>query len=176
MGMGLPTTAAYVLGAAVLIPALTRLGLEPFVAHMFVVYFAALATITPPVCAAVYLGSNVAGSNWVKTGFLAVMIALPGFIVPYTFAYNPALLLRAGIPNIIISVLSAFGGVFFMGVAVAGFINRRLNIFIRIAFVLGGIMMVIPSVPVTLAGLVFCVGLFFINKFLIKKPVGQSPV
>jgi TRAP-type uncharacterized transport system fused permease subunit len=63
-----------------------------------------------------------------------------------------------------------------MGVAVAGFINRRLNIFIRIAFVLGGIMMVIPSVPVTLAGLVFCVGLFFINKFLIKKPVGQSPV
>jgi TRAP-type uncharacterized transport system fused permease subunit len=96
MGMGLPTTAAYVLGAAVLIPALTRLGLEPFVAHMFVVYFAALATITPPVCAAVYLGSNVAGSNWVKTGFLAVMIALPGFIVPYTFAYNPALLLRAG--------------------------------------------------------------------------------
>ncbi len=99
------------------------------------------------------------------------MIALPGSCA-VSFAYYRAAL-RAGIPNILISVLSALGGVFFMGVAVAGFINRKLKIFIRIAFVLGGIMMKFPACRLLSPGC-FCVGRFFINKFLIKK-LSASP-
>jgi TRAP transporter 4TM/12TM fusion protein len=74
LGMGLPTTAAYVLGAAILVPALNSLGLDLFLAHLFIIYFAALSSITPPVCAAVYLASGIAKSNWVKTGFIAVLL------------------------------------------------------------------------------------------------------
>jgi len=82
LGMGLPTTAAYILAAAVLVPPLLALGVQPLVAHLFVFYYATLATITPPVCAAVFLSSGIAESDWLKTGVLSCLIALPVFIVP----------------------------------------------------------------------------------------------
>ena len=111
LGMGLPTTAAYVLGAAVLVPALTTLGLDTFVAHMFVFFFSCLATITPPVCAAVFLASGIAESNWFQTGICAVLAALPAFIVPYTFAYTPALLMIGETGEILSAFIAAIIGV-----------------------------------------------------------------
>jgi TRAP transporter 4TM/12TM fusion protein len=160
LGMGLPTTAAYVLAAAILVPALNQLGLELFYAHMFVVYFSALATITPPVCAAVYLASGIAESNWIRTGLLAVLIALPGFVVPYTFVYNPALLLRGDMVNILIAIVTALIGVFFIGVAIAGYVNKPVPMFMRVLFVCGGVALIVPDVMVSAIGLAICVGLF----------------
>lgn len=169
LGMGLPTTAAYVLAAAILVPALNRLGIELFVAHMFVIYFSILATITPPVCAAVYLSSGIAESNWVKTGFLAVLIALPGFIVPYTFAYNQALLLRGGMANIVISVVTAIAGVFFIGVSIAGYIKQKLKMVIRIILITSGTMLIIPNVFISTIALVICLIVFCYYKIFANK-------
>lgn len=146
LGMGLPTTAAYVLAVAVLVPALTKLGLEPFIAHMFVFYFSCLATITPPVCAAVFLASNVAQSNWVKTGFTACGLALAGFIIPYTFAYTPALLMRGSGLEIVKDTVMALIGVYTISLGASGFLNHKLSPLTRGFAILAGIAMVIPEI------------------------------
>lgn len=163
LGMGLPTTAAYVLAAAVLAPALIQLGLNPLIAHLFVFYFSTMATITPPVCAAVFLSSGIAESNWLKTGGLSCLIAIPAFIVPYTFAYNEALMLRGGALDITISVITALLGVYALGVAIAGFTNRPMNWFWRTLMFLGGVALVVPNVLVSAIGLAVAVIAFFFS-------------
>ncbi len=153
LGMGLPTTASYVLSASILVPALTGLGLNALTAHMFVFFFACLATITPPVCPAVYLSSGIAQSKWVKTGFIAVLIALPGFIVPFTFAYNPTILLEGATADILLSLITAAIGVYAMGVAVAGYFRSNLYLIWRILLIAGGILLVVPDLTWSLVGL-----------------------
>lgn len=173
LGMGLPTTAAYVLAAAILAPALVSLNLPPLVAHLFVFYFSTLATITPPVCAAVFLSSGIAESNWVKTGFLSCLIALPGFVVPYTFAYNQALMLAGGdILNIVIGVVTAVVGVFLLGVTIAGYFKNEMAMVVRIILFVGGIMLLIPNTVISLIGLaVSALALFLSTKLKPAKGV-----
>lgn len=169
LGMGLPTTAAYVLAAAVLAPALISLNLAPLVAHLFVFFFSCLATITPPVCAAVYLSSGIAEADWLKTGFLSVLIALPAFIVPYTFVYNKSLLLMGSTANVIMSVITAIIGVTAIGIGVAGFIKNDLNIFYRLLLILSGVLMVIPEVITSLIGIILFAVVYILNSKILKK-------
>lgn len=163
LGMGLPTTAAYVLAVAVLVPALTKLGLEAFVAHMFVFYFSCLATITPPVCAAVFLASNVAQSNWVKTGFTACGLALAGFIVPYTFAYNPCMLMQGSPLDILYNTAVAFIGIYSISIGASGYLNHKLHPVTRALAILGGIAMVIPETFTDLIGILVLAVIFVID-------------
>ena len=174
LGMGLPTTASYVLSAAILAPALITLGIKPLTAHMFVFYFACLATITPPVCPAVYLSSGIAQSKWVRTGFLAVLIALPGFIVPYTFAYNPTILLEGAAMDIAISILTATVGVWAMGVAVAGFFRNNLFLFWRILLIAGGILLVVPNLIYSLIGLALVVVVLLLSLKIKPKAAATA--
>jgi len=88
LGMGLPTTAAYILGASVCGPALINMGITPMAAYLFIFYFATISAFTPPVCAAVYVASGIAGSNWLKTGWIAVLLGAAAFIVPYNFVFS----------------------------------------------------------------------------------------
>lgn len=168
LGMGLPTTAAYVLSAAVLAPALTGLGIEILIAHLFVFYFSTMSTITPPVCAAVYMASALARSNWLKTGLLSVMLALPAYIVPYTFMYNQALLLRGSIFQIFMGVSTAILGVTAMGIGIAGFIKIKVPLLIRIFLVISGVMLVIPNLGISLIGF-FVYAVFFIQNIVSAK-------
>jgi len=160
LGMGLPTTAAYVLAAAVMVPALTRLHMEPLVSHMFVFFFSAISAITPPVCSAVYMSSSIAKSNWLKTGFLSCFIALPAFIVPFTFVYSKALLLIGSLFDVAFCVLTACIGTFAMGVAVSGYMKKSLHKFSRGILILAGIMMITTSLSYSLAGLVIIAAVF----------------
>ena len=153
LGMGLPTTAAYVLGASVLAPALTKLGLNIFVAHMCVFFFSCLATITPPVCAAVFLASGIAESNWFQTGLCAVLAALPAFIVPYTFAYTPSLLMIGSPKDILLALIPAIIGVILLETGVSGYYKRKLNIVFRVLLVGAGILMVWPERITDIIGL-----------------------
>lgn len=165
LGMGLPTTAAYVLAAAVLVPPLVSLNLKPIVAHLFVFYYSTLATITPPVCAAVFLSSGIAGSNWLRTGILSVLMALPVFIIPYAFAYNTVLLMdfsHGTILQIVTAFVTATLGVVSIAMGVAGFHRRVLSLPVRIIAVLAGVMMVIPMMLPSLAGVVVCAVVFFL--------------
>ena len=92
LGMGVPTTANYVIMATTCAPILIKMGMNPFAAHMFVFYFGIVADITPPVALAAYAGSAIAGSKPMVTAFNATQLAIAAFIVPFVFGLNPALL------------------------------------------------------------------------------------
>ncbi|MGE4276697.1 MAG: TRAP transporter permease [Lawsonibacter sp.] len=166
LGMGMPPTAAYVLAASVLAPALTDLGLQPLVAHLFVFYFATIGAITPPVCAAVFLASGIAESNWLKTGGLSVLLAIPAFVVPFTFAYNQALLLDGALMSIIISAITGFIGVFFIGMAIAGYTNKEVNMFFRMVMFVGGVCMIIPDTLLSVVGIILCAASYLFSSDL----------
>lgn len=157
LGMGLPVTAAYVLGGSILAPALISLGIQPLIAHMFVFYFCCFGVLTPPVCAAVFVAANIAESDWVRTGWLSTFIALPGFIVPYTFIYNQSLLLIGATASIVISLATAILGVVAIGMGVAAYARKRLNFVERAIFVAAGVMLVIPNYIWSAIGLVIFV-------------------
>ncbi len=169
LGMGLPTTAAYVLAASVLAPALIKLGLPILVAHLFVFYFSCLATITPPVCAAVFLAAGIAEAKWVKTGFLSVLLALPAFIVPFTFAYDQSLLLIGSAADVVVGVITALVGVYLMGMAIAGYIKRPLNMLERAALIAAGVLMTIPNYTSSAAGLALALIIILVNVKGAKK-------
>ena len=160
--MGLPTTAAYVLGAAVLAPPLITLGLSPLVAHLFVMYYACLSAITPPVCVAVFMASGLAKANWFKVGVISCMIALPAFIVPFTFCYNPALILEGALIEIIISVASAAIGVCLIDMCIVGYLRAPVSWTLRLIMLAGGVMMVIPSYLLSVIGLAVGGGAFLL--------------
>ena len=160
LGMGLPTTAAYVLGAAVLAPPLITLGLKPLIAHLFVMYYACLSAITPPVCVAVFMAAGLAKARWVKVGGIACMIALPAFIIPFTFCYNPALILDGGLVPIVIGLVTAMIGVCLIDICLVGYIKAPVALPLRLIMLAGGVLLVIPSYLVSLIGLVIGGGAF----------------
>ena len=96
MGMGLPTTAAYVLVAAVLAPAMTAVGADPLAAHMFVFYFATLSVITPPVCIAVFVAAGIAGTDWMRSAIEAVRLAAVVYLLPFMLLLYPGMTGRGG--------------------------------------------------------------------------------
>jgi TRAP transporter 4TM/12TM fusion protein len=156
-GMALPAAASYVLASAIFVPSLAKLGIDTFTAHLFIFYFAGFSTITPPVCSAVSLSAKLARANWLKTGFLSCLIALPAFIIPYTFVYDRALLFGGSIINVGIALLIDFAGVYAVGVGVAGCFVKPLSIPYRCAFILAGILFVIPHPLLRFMGLVILV-------------------
>jgi TRAP transporter 4TM/12TM fusion protein len=106
MGMGLPTTAAYVLVAAVLAPALTAVGVAPLSAHLFVFYFATLSVITPPVCVAVFVGSGIADTNWLPAAGEAVRLAAVTYVVPFLLLLYPGMTMQGGALDIVEAVFA----------------------------------------------------------------------
>jgi TRAP transporter 4TM/12TM fusion protein len=111
LGMGLPTTAAYIICAAIVAPSLIKLGLTPLGAHLFIFYFSCLSAITPPVAVAAYVAAGIARANPVKVGFTAVRLGIVAFIVPYMFVYGPALLLKGDLYSVLWATLTAIIGV-----------------------------------------------------------------
>ncbi|RVU39641.1 TRAP transporter fused permease subunit [Hwanghaeella grinnelliae] len=106
MGMGLPTTAAYVLVAAVLAPAMIAVGVDPLAAHLFVFYFATISVITPPVCVAVFVGAGIAKTDWLPAAIEAVRLGAVTYIVPFTLLLYPGMTMRGGMLSILEAVIS----------------------------------------------------------------------
>src|SRR5699024_6096116 len=93
LGMGLPSIPTYIITATMAAPALVHLGVQPFVAHMFVFYFGLFANLTPPVALAAFAAAGISGGDPMRTGFASIKLAIAGFIVPFAFVYNSTLLL-----------------------------------------------------------------------------------
>jgi TRAP transporter 4TM/12TM fusion protein len=125
MGMGLPTTAAYILAAVLMVPSLTSLGVNELAAHMFVFYFACISMITPPVALASYAASAIAGSPMGATGWTAFKIGMAGYLVPYAFVFGPALVLEGDWFDTVIQLSTALIGVYALSGAVIGFLRRK---------------------------------------------------
>ena len=138
LGCGLPTTAAYMVLATLAVPALTKLGVPLLAAHMFVLYFGSISTITPPVALSAYAGAAIAGANPNKVGYTAFRFGIVAFVVPFIFVYNPALLMNASVLKIIVSFVTAIIGTMSVAVAMQGWWKTRATIIERVlAFACG---------------------------------------
>ena len=163
LGMGLPTTAAYVIASSILAPSLMKLGLPALTAHLFVFYFACLSAITPPVALAAYAGAGIAKCSPMTTAIEACKLGFAGFIVPFAFCYNKAMMMQGDIPAIIQVFISAFIGVTIMSTGFQGWLLWRLNILERLIFVAGGMLMFVPGTVTDLAGLIIIVAMLVLN-------------
>ncbi len=153
LGMGIPTTATYIVLATMAAPALVNLGVVPLAAHLFVFYFGVVADITPPVALAVYAGAAIADSNPWKTGIEAVKLALGAFLVPYIFALSPVLILVGATPFLVLQMLvTSVIGMVALGAGVAGFWTISLFRIERFALIVGGLLLVDPGLLTDLCG------------------------
>ncbi len=158
LGMGVPTTANYCIMAATCAPILIRMGVPALAAHFFVFYFGIVADITPPVALAAYAGSAIAKSKPMRTAFNASKLAIAVFIVPYIFCYSPALLMiDTNILDVIFIIITSVIGIFGVSAGLEGYLWTDMNIIIRILFIGAGLMLIMPSRPTDVAGIVLIV-------------------
>mgnify|MGYP001070177551 FL=1 len=171
LGMGVPTTANYCIMASTCAPILIKMGFPLVAAHFFVFYFGIVADITPPVALAAYAGSAIAKSDPMKTGINATKLAIAAFIVPYIFAYSPAMLFVnvTSVWEVIQIVLSALLGIFGVAAGLEGFVLRKMNWLYRIVCLVGGLGLMIPGAISDLVGLVLIGGVFVIQYLQNKK-------
>lgn len=154
MGMGLPTTAAYVVVAALGAPALIQLGVDTLPAHMFIFYFAILSAITPPVMLAVFTASGISESDPWQTAVDALSLAIVGFIVPFGFVYGNELLLIGEPTAILVGVVTALAGVVAISGGIEGYLLDRTNRLGRLILFVSGILLLFPGVTTDLPGAV----------------------
>jgi TRAP transporter 4TM/12TM fusion protein len=175
LGMGVPTTANYVIMATITAPMVLRTGRElgitvPMIAaHMFVFYFGIIADITPPVALAAYAGSAIAKSNPIKTGLTASRLAITAFIIPYIFVFNPTMLWVGASPlNVIQIIITSFIGMFGLAAGIEGFMLKKVPVPLRLAAVAGGLMAIDPALITDIIGFVL-IALVFVLQTLGAK-------
>ena len=164
LGMGLPTTGAYILAAALGAPILVKLGFPPIAAHMFVFYYAIISNITPPVALAAYAASSIAGSNPNKTGFQAMQLGFLAYVVPFAFCYDPGLLMQGSGGEILWALASGIGAVFSFAYMWMGYINKPLNLVTRLLLAVSGVLCLMVWPYATIAGLSILVAIYFMNR------------
>ncbi len=175
LGMGLPTTAAYIVQAALLIPALIKLGVPVIGAHLFVFYFAIISAITPPVAMAVYAAAGISGSNLWRTGLAALKIGATGFIVPYMFVYGPSLLLIGGPLKIILTIISASVGVVVLSAGLMGWFLGEAKLFDRGLLLAASILLIKAGFYTDVIGFLFLASVFVLQKFR-RGALAQSKI
>ena len=160
LGMGLPTSAAYILAAAVVAPALMRLELLPMQAHLFVFYFAILSGITPPLCATVFISAAMAEAHWLKTAFLSLRLALAAFIVPFLMVYHPELILVGDPTRIALAAVTGFVGTVALAAATMGWLVGPAGWLLRAILVASAAALIWPGPLSDLIGLALLAGGF----------------
>lgn len=148
LGMGLPTSAAYMVLAILVAPAMINMGVSKMAAHLFLLYFGALSTITPPVALSVFAACGISGAGIWETGWDAVKLASTGFIIPFIFAFDNCLLLSGPVDQIVIAIITALLGCFVLSMAVSGWMIKKLNVPTRLILLVAGIMLIISGKPI----------------------------
>jgi TRAP transporter 4TM/12TM fusion protein len=164
LGMGLPTTASYIICAAIVAPSLIKLGLPPLGAHLFIFYFSCLSAITPPVAVAAYVAAGIARANPVKVGFTAVRLGIAAFIVPYLFVYGPALLLKDDLSSVLWAAFTAVIGILALAAGMERWFLGQATSWFETGFLLASAFLLIKPglttdvIGFTLFGIVFISG------------------
>lgn len=144
MGMGMPTTAVYLLLAIFVAPALVQLGFVPLAAHLFIFYYGCLSVVTPPVAFASFAAAALVGADPMRTGWAGMRLGILGYIVPFLFVFSPSLLLRGSPGNILVSVATAAVGTVILGMALEGYFLRKLSPLQRVLLGFGALGLLIP--------------------------------
>lgn len=176
LGMGLPTSASYIICAAVAAPALIDMGLTAIQAHMFVFYFACISAITPPVAMAAYAGATISGSKPMEVGFTACKLGICAFIVPFMFCYAPTLLWKGAAGDIIVTIITALIGATMLSYGLqryAGCFSLPLGIIPACILIASALLMIIPGTVTDLIGIagacVVLMPLFLKKRHMQKK-------
>ena len=172
LGMGVPTTANYVITSTIAAPALVQMKVPVLAAHMFAFYFGIVADVTPPVALAAYAGSGIAGSNPMKTGVTAAKLAIAAFVVPYIFVLAPQISRSSPRTQRSDGRLAAIIGMWGLSLAMIGFCQHPLTALQRIAFFIGGLCLIIPGSMTDIAGIGILVLCYLWQK---KNPGGPLP-
>ncbi len=170
LGMGVPTTANYVITSTIAAPALVQMGVPVLCAHMFVFYFGIIADVTPPVALAAFAGSGIAGGNPLRTGINASKLAIAAFIIPYMFVLSPVLLMIEGTAfDLFLTTLTALIGMVALSSALIGYLADNCSTLERIVLIAGGLMMIKPGFMTDIAGFILFVVILFLQLKRRKK-------
>jgi TRAP transporter 4TM/12TM fusion protein len=154
LGTGLPTSATYIITSIMAAPALVQLGIPKLVAHMFVFYFGILADLTPPTAISTYATSSIAKADVWRTQWTAMMLALSGFIIPFSFAYDPALLMQsATVAQIVVRSAAATLGILMLAAGLIGYLRAPTRAWERALLLAGAFLLIFPGAWSDLAGL-----------------------
>jgi TRAP transporter 4TM/12TM fusion protein len=146
LGMGMPTTAVYVLLAVLVAPGLSKLGILPIAAHLFIFYFGMLSMVTPPVCLASYAAASIGKTDPVRTGWEAMRLCAIAYVVPFLFVFSPALLLIGSWHAVAISIATAIVGAVLLGIGLVGYLFRPIGVLKRFLFLVAAAGLLIPVV------------------------------
>jgi TRAP transporter 4TM/12TM fusion protein len=176
LGMGIPTTANYVIMATITAPIVVRMGVPVLAAHMFVFYFGIVADITPPVALAAYAGAAIAKANPIKTGVTATRLAITAFIIPYIFVFSPSMLFIDTTPlEVIRIVVTSCFGMLGLAVGLEGYMLRKVSHPERIAAIAGGLLLIEPGLRSDLIGLVLIIAVAVLQIAGRKAKTEKSP-
>jgi TRAP-type uncharacterized transport system fused permease subunit len=167
--MGMPTTPAYIVMVSLLVPALIKLGAPVPAAHMFAFYFAILSAITPPVALAVYAAAGIAKANLWEAGWAAVRVGAAGFIVPFMFIYEPALLMLNGWAEWHVSLLafiSATIGCITLAAGLYGYLLVACRMWERVVLVIAALLLIAPELISSLVGIILLLAIGAKQKYL----------
>ena len=176
MGMGLPSIPAYIITATIAAPALAKLGVLPAAAHLFSLYFAMFANITPPVALVAFAAAGLSGGDPMKTGLQAMKLAVAGFIVPFIFVFAPSIMLidTTFWGGVIVTVTSVIG-VLMLGVAVEGFLFTKASPPVRVLALAGALVLINPGLYTDLLGIGILIVVVLIQRTLAGKKAKGSP-
>lgn len=170
LGMGMPTAGVYIIVAILGAPALVGMGVTPIAAHMFVFYFAIICNVTPPVALAAYAAAPIAKADPWKTGWIAFVFAIAGFIVPYFFVTNEALLLKGTWIFVTWSVITAMVGVICLAAVVSGYFITGISIIERFVFLIAALVLIHPGILTDIIG-IFLIGVLYLWQ---KKKIANT--
>ena len=168
MGMGTPTTVAYIIVATLGVPSLRQLGFDALSSHFFVFYFGVLSMVTPPVAVAAYAAAEIAKEDMIKIGFTAVKLCFVAFLIPYVFIYEPALLMRGSWGRVLVEFSSAVIGVVALAASFQGWLFGALGVLLRLGLFLSAALLILPGLSTNLIGL--CLFLVFSAVAYLRRP------
>ncbi len=174
LGMGLPTTAAYLILATVVAPALSEVGVPLLTAHMFVFFYGCVSTITPPVALASYVAAGIAGADINKVGWTAFSFGITSYILPFMFFFGPGLMLEGAPVEIVLAILSAFAGVFCIAAAIVGQLKTAMPIWLRGLTGLAGLLLMSQGLITDLAGALVLALIWYVQKNTSSKSTGAK--
>lgn len=177
LGMGLPTTPAYIVAASVVGAALVDLGLPILGAHLFIFYFACMAVITPPIALGSYTAAGIAGADPMRVGVAGIKLGAVAFIIPYMFVYSPALLAQGSLPHVLGAAITALVGVYALASGLQGYYFGRIGWLPRVVLVLAALTLIKPGLLTDIAG-VGLLALAYLLSMVGKRktsPVSDAP-
>jgi TRAP transporter 4TM/12TM fusion protein len=173
LGMGMPTTPAYIIMTALLVPAIVKLGVIPPAAHLFALYFAVLSAITPPVALAVFAAAGIAKADLWASGWAAVKIGAAGFIVPFMFVFQPALLMIGSWPEIIGAFATATCGIILFAAGLHGYFLTAANHWQRALLCAAGLLLIDPGLATDIAGAVLAAFVILAQWYARRQAAGK---